>query len=123
MSGQGASLAHGGWQGKADLGDKRTCTSCAARFYDLHRDPAVCVKCGTPQARPVRAAPTSRRAGTAWTGRGRVVDRPPVADDAAEAIETVDADETEADEEDEDGVPGPIDADDADPAGEVDGVR
>ncbi|ATJ90069.1 TIGR02300 family protein [Acetobacter tropicalis] len=32
-----------------DLGTKRVCVSCGARFYDLNRNPAVCPKCGTEQ--------------------------------------------------------------------------
>jgi uncharacterized protein (TIGR02300 family) len=31
---------------KAELGTKRTCPSCAARFYDLLKHPIVCPKCG-----------------------------------------------------------------------------
>jgi uncharacterized protein (TIGR02300 family) len=31
---------------KAELGTKRTCPSCATRFYDLLKDPIVCPKCG-----------------------------------------------------------------------------
>lgn len=31
----------------AELGTKRTCPSCAARFYDLLKNPIVCPKCGT----------------------------------------------------------------------------
>jgi hypothetical protein len=37
-------------------GTKRTCPSCAVRFYDLGRDPAVCPACATsytPEAEPV----------------------------------------------------------------------
>ena len=30
-----------------ELGTKRTCPSCAARFYDLTKNPAVCPKCAT----------------------------------------------------------------------------
>ena len=30
-----------------ELGTKRTCPSCAARFYDLMKNPAVCPKCAT----------------------------------------------------------------------------
>ncbi|MFO1088815.1 MAG: TIGR02300 family protein [Hyphomicrobiales bacterium] len=30
----------------AELGTKRTCPSCAARFYDLLKNPIVCPKCG-----------------------------------------------------------------------------
>jgi len=31
---------------KPEWGVKRTCQSCAARFYDLKRTPIVCPKCG-----------------------------------------------------------------------------
>jgi uncharacterized protein (TIGR02300 family) len=30
-----------------ELGTKRICPSCAARFYDLNKNPAVCPKCAT----------------------------------------------------------------------------
>jgi len=32
---------------KPEWGTKRICHNCGARFYDLHRDPIVCPKCGT----------------------------------------------------------------------------
>ena len=32
---------------KPAWGLKRTCQSCAARFYDLQRDPIICPKCAT----------------------------------------------------------------------------
>lgn len=32
---------------KPNLGIKRTCTACGARFYDLARDPIICPKCET----------------------------------------------------------------------------
>lgn len=31
---------------KAELGTKRTCPSCATRFYDLLKSPITCPKCG-----------------------------------------------------------------------------
>jgi uncharacterized protein (TIGR02300 family) len=31
---------------KAELGTKRTCPSCAVRFYDLLKNPISCPKCG-----------------------------------------------------------------------------
>ena len=34
---------------KPELGTKRVCVSCSARFFDLTRQPAVCPKCGTEQ--------------------------------------------------------------------------
>jgi uncharacterized protein (TIGR02300 family) len=32
---------------KPELGTKRLCASCSAKFYDLNKDPIVCPKCGT----------------------------------------------------------------------------
>lgn len=53
---------------KPELGTKRVCVSCSARFYDLTKVPAVCPKCGTEQPldqpRPKRSAaplPEDRR--------------------------------------------------------------
>ncbi len=34
---------------KPELGTKRVCVSCGAKFYDLTKVPAVCPKCGTEQ--------------------------------------------------------------------------
>jgi uncharacterized protein (TIGR02300 family) len=47
---------------KPELGTKRLCGSCAAKFYDLNKDPIVCPKCGTTF---VVTAPVSRRADAA----------------------------------------------------------
>jgi uncharacterized protein (TIGR02300 family) len=44
---------------KPELGTKRICASCGAKFYDLARDPIICPKCGTVYevaAVPVRAS-------------------------------------------------------------------
>ncbi len=32
---------------KPELGSKRQCQNCGAKFFDLNRDPIVCPKCGT----------------------------------------------------------------------------
>jgi len=32
---------------RTDLGDKQSCPSCGAKFYDLRKRPAVCPKCST----------------------------------------------------------------------------
>jgi uncharacterized protein (TIGR02300 family) len=45
---------------KPELGTKRVCVACGARFYDLARVPASCPKCGTEQPIDV---PRPRRAG------------------------------------------------------------
>ena len=34
---------------KPQLGTKRTCVACGARFYDLGKSPAICPKCATEQ--------------------------------------------------------------------------
>ncbi|HLN40689.1 MAG TPA: TIGR02300 family protein, partial [Xanthobacteraceae bacterium] len=31
---------------KPELGTKRLCASCSAKFYDLNKDPIHCPKCG-----------------------------------------------------------------------------
>jgi uncharacterized protein (TIGR02300 family) len=55
---------------KPELGTKRLCASCGAKFYDLAKDPIVCPKCGTvfevvvPVARG-RAAEAAAAAGAA----------------------------------------------------------
>ena len=44
---------------KPELGAKRQCQNCGAKFFDLNRDPIVCPKCGTVfqgAARPRTAA-------------------------------------------------------------------
>lgn len=33
---------------KPELGTKRLCQNCGAKFYDLNRDPILCPKCGAP---------------------------------------------------------------------------
>ena len=80
---------------KPDLGLKRVCVSCGAKFFDLARAPAVCPKCGTEQPaeqprlrRPVAPLPEEK-----------VKKRP-----AAAAIEGVDAEveDVEGDEASED---------------------
>ena len=78
---------------KPELGTKRVCVACGARFYDLQKTPAVCPKCGTEQ--PLEQ-PKTRRPG------GNVVDdkRPKkvaAADDADTDVE-VDAAEDESEE-------------------------
>ncbi|MCW5697026.1 MAG: TIGR02300 family protein [Bauldia sp.] len=32
---------------KADLGTKRLCPNCGAKYYDLNHDPILCPRCGT----------------------------------------------------------------------------
>lgn len=32
---------------KPELGTKRQCQNCSAKFFDLNKDPIICPKCGT----------------------------------------------------------------------------
>jgi uncharacterized protein (TIGR02300 family) len=58
---------------KPELGTKRLCASCSAKFYDLNKDPITCPKCGTvfevvvpvSRARPDAAAAAAAAASAA----------------------------------------------------------
>ena len=45
---------------KPELGAKRQCQNCGAKFFDLNRDPIVCPKCGTIFLGAARARPASK---------------------------------------------------------------
>jgi uncharacterized protein (TIGR02300 family) len=51
---------------KPELGTKRLCASCGAKFYDLNKDPITCPKCGTvfevAALTPPRGRPDTARA-------------------------------------------------------------
>jgi uncharacterized protein (TIGR02300 family) len=82
---------------KAKRGTKRVCHECAARFYDLSRDPILCPSCGAhhvPAAPVVEAEGRAAPSKTSW--RGRSFKRPEPAsepDPGPEAAETEDAPE------------------------------
>ena len=52
---------------KPELGLKRQCMSCGAKFYDLNKDPIVCPKCGTA----FQAAALTRAAAPVVAARAR----------------------------------------------------
>jgi uncharacterized protein (TIGR02300 family) len=56
MAGKGHPLA------KSALGTKRICSGCAAKFYDLGKDPIVCPTCDTVFVIPKPAPPRGGRA-------------------------------------------------------------
>ncbi len=83
---------------KPELGTKRVCVSCGAKFYDLTKTPAVCPKCGTEQP---PEQPRVRRSGgnvLEEKRRAKVVPVPGVEDPDVET----DADAEEAEEVEED---------------------
>ena len=88
---------------RPELGLKRQCMSCAAKFYDLDRDPATCPKCGTIYQ---AAAVSSRVAAPALAARAAAVPADDEEDVDAEkgGPEIVSLDEVEAAEDDADPV-------------------
>jgi uncharacterized protein (TIGR02300 family) len=113
---------------KPDLGMKRQCQNCGAKFFDLSRDPIVCPKCGTtfqavavaraaPRAAPVDDEPDVENPNVELVS---LEDAEPsdekvaaVADDDIEIEDDDTADETflEEEEGDADDVTGLIDSD------------
>ena len=47
---------------KVELGSKRQCQNCGAKFFDLNKDPIICPKCGTifQGAGAARARPAAK---------------------------------------------------------------
>ncbi len=73
---------------KPELGTKRQCQNCAARFFDLNKDPIICPKCATVFQGATRAQ------------RAAVKEEEDEEDTAAPAgVELVSLDEVEASEE------------------------
>ena len=114
---------------KPELGAKRQCQNCGAKFFDMNKDPIVCPKCGTVfqgVARVERAAAKVEveedeviaPAGVELVSLDEVEASEEKA--AEPAVEEVDVEETEAEpddpfieaeEEDEDDVTNLIDGD------------
>ncbi len=78
---------------KPELGQKRVCVACGARFYDLTKSPAICPKCATEQ--PIEQPRAPRRGGN--VAEERKVKKVPVLEDAETDAEVEVVDE-EADE-------------------------
>jgi uncharacterized protein (TIGR02300 family) len=79
---------------KPELGTKRHCQSCGAKFYDLNKDPIICPRCGTPF---VAVAATGRGGRTEAAARAAVPEDEEVETEAA-GPEMVSLDEVEAEE-------------------------
>jgi hypothetical protein len=83
---------------KPELGEKHTCVSCGARFFDLGKEPAVCPKCGTEQP---AEQPRLKRAAPLPEETKKVV-KPAVADPDDVDVEVADDDADEDILEDDD---------------------
>jgi uncharacterized protein (TIGR02300 family) len=80
---------------RPELGVKRQCMSCGAKFYDLSKNPIVCPKCATV----FQAAAPTRVAAPAAAARQRVEEEPDVEPAGPElvSLEEVEAGEAEKD--------------------------
>ncbi len=86
---------------KPELGTKRVCVSCGAKFYDLTKTPAICPKCGTEQP---PEQPRVRRSGgnvLEEKRRAKVLPVPGIEDPDVETDADADAD-ADAEEVEED---------------------
>lgn len=97
---------------RPEYGMKCVCVSCAQRFYDLSRSPAVCPKCGTTQPIAALRAPRPARMhfGSARMNRYAMA---PIAEEEVEPLAAVEADED--DDRDADAEVPEIEADEVDP--------
>ena len=102
-----------------ELGTKRFCASCGAKFYDLNKDPIHCPKCGAVYevvvtTRPVRPA-------------GSITARPPVPEEAPapepQEVETVSLEEADAEAQGAAKKPAPAEAGIEEEAGEEEEVE
>lgn len=74
---------------KPELGAKRICASCGAKFYDLNRDPITCPKCGALY----EVAPIVPRGGRPdVAARGAVQEAEPAETQEAEFVSLEEAD-------------------------------
>jgi uncharacterized protein (TIGR02300 family) len=101
---------------KPELGSKRLCASCAAKFYDLNKTPITCPKCGTPfevVSVTTRPRPDQRAAARKPEVEAEEVEEAELisleeADAEAQGKQAEAAEDVEADEAIEDGAEDPI---------------
>lgn len=82
---------------KAELGIKRLCPNCGARYYDLNRNPIVCPRCGTEFQAPAAAPAAKARPQTARPEATEDEAETEVAAPAAEVVSLEEADEEATD--------------------------
>jgi uncharacterized protein (TIGR02300 family) len=84
---------------KPELGTKRLCGSCAAKFYDLDRNPILCPKCGTQfELAVTKPAPEPAKPAKPEVVAEEAADTPVVAGAEIISLEEADA-ETSTDED------------------------
>ncbi len=79
---------------KPELGTKRLCAGCGAKFYDLNKDPIHCPKCGVVYEIAVAARPSRAEPVVAPVARPPVPEEVPVPE--PQEVETVSLEEADA---------------------------
>lgn len=79
---------------KPELGTKRLCAGCGAKFYDLNKDPIHCPKCGVVYEIAVAARPSRAEPVAAPVARPPVPEEVPVPE--PQEVETVSLEEADA---------------------------
>jgi uncharacterized protein (TIGR02300 family) len=78
---------------KPELGIKRLCASCGAKFYDLSKTPIVCPKCSTVYEVTLPRAKSDPR-GAAAAAAATTVPEPEAAETETVSLEEADAEAT-----------------------------
>src|SRR5215467_3137692 len=78
-----------------ELGTKRLCASCGAKFYDLNKDPIHCPKCGAVYEVAVATRPVRPEPAAAPPPRAPVAEEAPAVAEPQE-VETVSLEEADA---------------------------
>ena len=91
---------------KREWGAKHTCMSCGAKFYDLHRNPITCPKCGAEvaveTARPNRRRPAAPPEPARPAKQEAIIEAPAAAAAEGETDEMID--DIDDDHDDHDGL-------------------
>lgn len=82
---------------KPELGTKRQCQSCGAKFYDLNKSPILCPKCGAAFAAVAIAATVASRRAAAAPVEEEDVELDPAAGPELVSLDEVEAEEAEKD--------------------------
>jgi uncharacterized protein (TIGR02300 family) len=79
---------------KPELGTKRLCANCSAKFYDLNKDPILCPKCGTVYEVAIATRPTRPEPAATTVRPPAPVEEAPVPE--PQEVETVSLEEADA---------------------------
>lgn len=74
---------------KEKFGERHTCYSCGCKFYDMHRNPPTCPKCGTDVSHPPKEVEEAE------------FEAPEIEEEAEELAEDIDKDSIDVDSDEE----------------------